>query len=509
VLGVPARPVTRDPARAWDPESFRVSRQVFETLLGVDPATGAPTPQLALTHEIRDGGLLHVFTLVEGLRFEDGSACDAAAVVENIRRWASPPAPVEGTVAAPSPFVSAFGGPAGAAETAYAGAEAVDARTVHLRLRTPVRHLAAALSAPEFAISSPASWTRTARVGDREVRSPSGTGPYRGADEEEAGRAVDAGAPASAAVLVPSASHREPRPDAPVVAFAAWGRADTRLRELRRGTADVIDVVAPGQLRPLVEAGTQVLPRDPLAVTYLGMNLAHPRMHSQYFRQAVAFAVDRPRIAASDVFLEGTALAHDLVPPALGVGDEEARRYDVNPARAQRLLELAGYDGEPLEFLYPLGSALSSLPEPERIYAMIAADLGAVGIEVAPVPVPADEDYLRAVLDRPTRALHLMGRNGQYRDPHAFLEPIARSWRAETNYENPQVLRDLAAAAAEPDDAVRRGLFQRVVRSMALDLPALPLVYPISALATGPRIASYPTSPQLDEPVSRIRLATP
>ena len=41
---------------------------------------------------------------------------------------------------------------------------------------------------------------------------------------------------------------------------------------------------------------------------------------------------------------------------------------------------------------------------------------------------------------------------------------------------------------------------------MALDLPALPLVYPISALATGPRVASYPTSPQLDEQFSRVRL---
>ena len=62
------------------------------------------------------------------------------------------------------------------------------------------------------------------------------------------------------------------------------------------------------------------------------------------------------------------------------------------------------------------------------------------------------------------------------------------------------------AAAAENDDDARRALFRRVVRAMALDLPALPLVYPISALATGPRVASYPTSPQLDEPFSHVRL---
>ena len=68
------------------------------------------------------------------------------------------------------------------------------------------------------------------------------------------------------------------------------------------------------------------------------------------------------------------------------------------------------------------------------------------------------------------------------------------------------VVEDVDAAAAETDDDARRALFRRVVRAMALDLPALPLVYPISALATGPRVASYPTSPQLDEPFSRVRL---
>ena len=62
------------------------------------------------------------------------------------------------------------------------------------------------------------------------------------------------------------------------------------------------------------------------------------------------------------------------------------------------------------------------------------------------------------------------------------------------------------AGEREQDDEARRGLFRRVVRAMALDLPALPLVYPISALATGPRVASYPTSPQLDEPFARVRL---
>lgn len=508
VVGAPGRPLTRDPAGAWDAETFRLSRQVLETLLGVDPDTGAPTPQLVESHTVSDDGLTHEFRLLDGVVFEDGAPCDAAAVAANVTRWSTPPTPVDGTVAMPSPFVSAFGGHAGTEETAFAGVETPDERTVRLRLRSRLHHLPAALSSPPFAISSPGSWDRTVRVGDADVVTPAGTGAFRWATAEEAAahaaREPAAADPADVTLLMPADRHRGDAPATGPVAVHAWGRASTRLRELRRGTADVIDVVAPSQLRPLVEAGTQVLPRDPLAVLYLGMNLAHPQLRSQHLRQAVAHAVDRGRLASSDVFLEGTAQAHDLVPPALGVGDEEAEHHDLDPDRAERLREMSGYAGEPLEFLYPLATGRPSLPEPERVYAMVAADLGAVGITVTPVPVPDDEDYLRAVVSRPTRALHLMGRGGAYRDPHAFLEPIARSGRAETNYDNPRVVRDLAAAAAEPDDDRRRELHRGVVRAMALDLPALPLVYPISALATGPRVASYPTSPQLDEPFARI-----
>src|SRR6185312_8528251 len=41
-MGIAATPVTLDPALALDTESYRVTRQMLETLIGVDPATGVP-----------------------------------------------------------------------------------------------------------------------------------------------------------------------------------------------------------------------------------------------------------------------------------------------------------------------------------------------------------------------------------------------------------------------------------------------------------------------------------
>ena len=67
------------------------------------------------------------------------------------------------------------------------------------------------------------------------------------------------------------------------------------------------------------------------------------------------------------------------------------------------------------------------------------------------------------------------------------------------------VLAELAGLAE--DDDRRREVFGQILASLALDLPVLPLVYPISAAAVGARVQAYPTSPLLDEHYSSIRLS--
>lgn len=505
VVGAPGRPVSRDPHLQWDSETFRLSRQVFETLLGVDPETGAAVPALAERHDVTSDGRTHRFRLREGVVFSDETPCDAEAVAANVRRWA---AKDEREAVVASPFVSVFGAHLGEEGCRLDAVEVEDDRTVRLTLTAPLQHLAMALTAPHFAVSSPQSWERTAHTPEGAVPSPAGTGPYRWATPKEATAALgNTPSVRHGSVLVPSATYRGDGPQASPVVVASWGRVDTRLREFRSGHADIIDVVSPPQLRPLVESGAQVLQRDPLSVLYLGMNMAHPVMGSLYVRQAVAKGVDRPALARSGLFLDGTAMAHDVVPPTLGVANEEAERYDINPREARDLLDLAGYAGEPLEFLYPTGTGRPSMPTPELVYARIAEDLGTIGLNIVPVPVPADQDYQRTVREREGRALHLMSRDGLFRDPHAFIEPLCRSDAAETNYANPMVQRLLQRAALAEDKGQRREVFGQILASLALDLPVLPLVYPISAAAVGARVKAYPTSPQLDEHYSSVRLS--
>src|SRR3546814_20299341 len=68
-----AEPVTLDPFFASDGESFRVSRQIFEGLVGTKPGTADPAPLLAKSWETSEDGLTYQFTLAAGVKCQDGT----------------------------------------------------------------------------------------------------------------------------------------------------------------------------------------------------------------------------------------------------------------------------------------------------------------------------------------------------------------------------------------------------------------------------------------------------
>lgn len=519
-IGVPAQPQSLDPALTVDAESHRSTRQVLETLLGVDPNTGAPIPQLASAWRATEDGLRYTFSLTPDVVFHDGTPLTAQVVAANFERWSRLPELLGQDRLDRLPrlaFPSVFGGFAGDEQCRYVECQTVGERTVSLVLSEPIVFLAAALTSPPFALSSPDSWAAfdqalsTANQESLPAARPAGTGPFRwgeapgpdatdGHDEAD-GQDRPGGGPPIVLEAVQDYRHG-PSPVGPVH-LAVISGARQRLRELRRGRLDAFDYVTPATLRPLVQGGAQVLQRDPFSVLYLGMNVRHPILGQLYVRQAAAHALDR-RALAEEYFLVGSSRADEFVPPSLGVSHPELTTYDYDQEKARRLLELAGYRGEPLRFLYPVQTSRPYLPSPEPVYARIAEDLARVGFVLEPVPVAWDDGYLDRIPADSDRAFHLLGRTGEYRDPHHFLEPLFGTHSAEFGYENPLVVENLDRAAASTNTETRTTLYRRAAESVALDLPALPLVYPISAVAAGHDLVSYPTSPVLDERFDRI-----
>src|SRR5690606_35627590 len=87
IFAASSDPASLDPAFAQDGESFRVSRNIFEGLIGVEPGSADPAPLLAEEWDSSPDGMSHTFTLKQGVTFHDGTDFNADAVCFNFERW--------------------------------------------------------------------------------------------------------------------------------------------------------------------------------------------------------------------------------------------------------------------------------------------------------------------------------------------------------------------------------------------------------------------------------------
>ena len=76
-----------DPALEHDPESDRVANQIFEGLVDLAPGRTRVVPGLATDWQASRDGRTWTFFLRRGVKFQDGTALNAAAVCFNFERW--------------------------------------------------------------------------------------------------------------------------------------------------------------------------------------------------------------------------------------------------------------------------------------------------------------------------------------------------------------------------------------------------------------------------------------
>src|SRR6266581_2953703 len=135
-VALPAEVTGFDPWMA-DPASLMATRQIFETLVAVDPATSRITPALASSWVMTNDGASWTFTLREGVLFHDGVPLDASSVIASFER---------GRAARASAYKALFDEP-----SAIVALVAVDPRTVRFDLRAPFGPFLAHLAAPQAA----------------------------------------------------------------------------------------------------------------------------------------------------------------------------------------------------------------------------------------------------------------------------------------------------------------------------------------------------------------------
>ncbi|MFF0989442.1 ABC transporter substrate-binding protein [Kocuria nitroreducens] len=478
---------TLDPATVNILETSRIGAQMLEGLVSADPSTGEAVPALARSWERSEDGLTYTFDLRRDVRFHDGTDLDAAAVCANFERWEALAAD-----GARTPFATVLRTGAPGIDPLYAGCAAATDSSVVLSLTAPHTPLLRALTQPAFGIASPAALA----AGTHETQ-PVGTGPFR----YESGDGTNV-------VLSANPDYWGELGDIGRLEFRTIAEPELRYVALRLGQVDGYDQVGLDSFAPLAREGVQVLQRDPYSVSYLGINQDVAPLDDPDVRAAIAAAVDRGAIVREH-YPDGTRVADQFLPARFAMDGTDLQVPSYNPRRAQELLEGSSYAGEPLRFYYPRGTSRTYMQEPEKIYADIAAQLVRAGFVIEPVPVDWSDGYVEQVLDpEGDHALHLLGLNGGYRDPDYFTAALFGSPRGEFGVDAASLFGAVNRAAALPDGEDRSSAYASINDRVSRLLPAVPLAHPISAVAVGDSVTSFPLSSTGNEVFNRVDLGT-
>lgn len=503
-FGTAAQPLGLDPALSSDVESQRITRQILEGLVGVDQTTGSPTPLLATEWTESNEGRTYTFKLRTDVTFHDGTPFNADAVCANFNRWfAFTPALLQ--QAPGSSFKGVFRAHSDEADLSiFKSCTAVAADTVQIDLTQRFTAFLQALTLPAFAMASPAALSANTANELTQTKSgqpisafglnPVGTGPYRLGTWD-----------ATSVTLSSYPGYWGDRGQIATINFISYDHPQTRLQALLDGKIDGYDAVTVGNFDQLVKRGEQIVQRDPFSVMYVGLNQEIPILQNLKVRQAIEMAIDKETLIRR-FFIDNTTKATQFVPPKISGFNNAAPELGYDVSKAKQYLKDAGYAGEELKFYYPLNVTRPYLPTPEKVYAEISRQLTAAGFNIKPVPVEWTDGYLQKVQSPGDHALHVLGWNGSYSDADNFVGTLFGEKNGEFGYQDPQVFSKINRARSMPAGADRDEQYRTINNQIAATVPAVPIAFPISALALTDRVLKYPASPVLNEVFTKVQL---
>lgn len=491
-FGNAAAAPTLDPSVTSNLETSRISAQILEPLVSADPDTGKPVPGLATEWKSSKDGLTYTFTLRKQVKFHDGTDLTADVVRKNFERWSKNTDKEQVNQTAYQAIFRSTSSDGTAQPTIYRSCTAIDSRTVELKITTPYPSIVKALTQPAFGIASPDAFADHDKYGSH----PVGTGPFRLSSWD-----------GHTAELTRNPDYWGKAGDIDRLKFVTVPSTQKRYYELLTTSVDAYDQVGIDDFVNLARRGYQIQQRDPYSVAFVSMNQQSGPLSDVNVRRAAAHALGRSQIATSQ-YPNGTNVANDFVPELFKVGgDDTSSAYRQDQGLAKRLLKESEYNGEELEFYYPTDVSLAYIQQPEAVFAKIAGDLTSVGFSIKPMPIRWDDDYLSKINARNSdRAFALTGYMGAYRDPDDFISPLFRMESPQFGFSDPTLFDHVHRAASLPDGDERSELYRTINEDIAEIVPAVPLAYPISAVALSPRVTSYPLAATGIENFSLVKL---
>ncbi|WP_251551989.1 ABC transporter substrate-binding protein [Neobacillus muris] len=476
-----------DPITTTEGEAFKVTENIFETLVSYGDQDTTIHPGLAEKWDVSEDGLTYTFHLRQGVKFHDGTDFNAAAVVFNFERW------MNGDEEK-FPYYTMFGGYKNDEGHVISEVKAVDEYTVQFVLKRPQAPFLKNLAMSPFGIASPAA---VEKYGDDFRSNPVGTGPFKFVEWKQN----------DTITLEKNADYwQEGLPKLNKVIFRVIPENTARLNALVNGEIDIMDglnnsdedtVLANDQL--------QVIERPSMNVGYIGMTTTRKPFDNKLVRQAMNYAIDKKAII--DAFYGGKAEpAVNPMPPSIEGYNDAIKDYPYDLEKAKELLKEAGYEKGFEIDLWAMPVARPYMPEAQKVAEVIQDSLSKIGVKAKIQSVE-----WATYLDKAAKGefdMFMLGWTGDNGDPDNFLYTLLDKDSIGSNnysyYSNDELHDILIEAQTETEQAKRNELYKKAQEIIKEDAPWVPLVHSTPLLAASKDVANYLPHPTGSEAVTNV-----
>lgn len=478
-----------DPSRVTEGETFKVTVNVYETLLNFGEQDTSIQPGLAKEWKT-DDGLTYTFILEEGVKFHDGTDFNAEAVVKNFERWAN------GDADKFPYYNSMFGGFKGDEGHVIESVVAEGDHTVLIKLKRPQAPFLKNIAMSMFAIASPDAFEKG---DDQFERNPVGTGPFKFV-EWKANETI---------TLEKFGDYwQKGLPKLNKVIFKSIPDNSARLNALIAGEIDLADGINPADGEMIEDnKDLQLIKRPSMNVGYLGLTVTREPFNNKEVRQAMNHAIDKETIINS--FFEGQAnIAKNPMPPSISGYNDDIEGYAYDPKKAKELLTKAGYpEGFEME-LWAMPVPRPYMPDGAKVAEVIQSNLADIGIKAKIVTY----DW-PTYLDKASKGeadAFMLGWTGDNGDADNFLYVLLDEDNIGSNnytyFKNDKMHDLFIEAQTEVDEKKRIALYEEAQEIIHDEAPWVPLAHSTPLLAASKGVTGFVPHPTGSDLLANVEL---
>jgi peptide/nickel transport system substrate-binding protein len=456
VIGMSDEVLATDPAAGYDPGSWLLFNNVFQSLLSFPKGSSTPQPEAAERCTFDEGGsTVYRCTLRDGLTFSNGNTLTSKDVkfsFERVRKIASD--------AGPMPLLSTID-----------KIETPDEKTVVFRLNVPDATFPSKIASGAGSIVDHREYDADALRTDGKAV---GSGPYKldSYGKDEAVFSLNSSYRGTAKAQNSGIILKLFRSDQKALASALGeGRVDIAYRGLAADDISALQGSASADAQ-----GIEVIEGTSAEVQHLVFNLNDPVVGKRGVRKAIAYLIDRDALVR-DVYQSTATPLYSIVPA--GITGHNTAYFDMyggtpQPQRAKQALRSAGINDKVKLTLWSTPSRYG--PATDQEFKAIAQQLNDSGLFDVTVRSVGFEQYEKDIAAG-KYGVYVKGWIPDYPDPENFTQPFFGQDNVLGNhYQNKRITGSiLPRTAAVADRAATEQQYGELQDLVAAELPILPL----------------------------------